>query len=140
MATHELGGRNRTLLTAAVVILLLTISAGGARAGNVYINAHPYDRYGFAPGDDNRVLDYLRGKDEPDEIPAYQYRIAVIGGGAGFWAWSDSNLQVQKPGYGTTTYYLAQNLTPAEWTTLLDNSDVLVILSADPWGDLSAAA
>lgn len=111
-----------------------------AGAGNLYLTGHDIDLHNGQGGYDNVILDYLRAKGTSGEIAKSAYTIGVIGSGVGSWHWSDTS-GIQKPGYGTTTYYDTDLLASGveSWGSVLAN-DCLVILSHQSCGgcDLSS--
>lgn len=110
-----------------LVLLLLVASCAAtqsARAGNIFLTGHDMLLHQGQQGYDIVVLDYLRNGSEP----AATYSIAVIGSGAGGWAFSSFS---QTPtGYPAATYYDTALLDgdPALQTAAVGH-DLLIILS-----------
>lgn len=120
---------------AVLMIGVLSVGAGSAFAGNIYITGHDVLLHSGQNGYDDVVLDFLR-----DGTPTGSYSIGVIGSGVGFWAFTGGG-QV-KAGYGGTTFYNTNALNGnAALQVAAVSHDVLIILSHTSCGgcDLSTA-
>jgi hypothetical protein len=118
--------------------ILFAISAVPSFAGSILLTGHDVLLHSGQNGFDTVTLDYLRGAGTAAEVARSNYSIAVVGSGAGFWAFTEGGHV--KSGFESTTYY-DTDLLEAGTQSLADalSKDVLVILSHTSCGgcDLS---
>jgi len=124
-----------TCVRAGLLVLALGCGATPAVAGDIFLTGHDlllHTGGGAQQGYDDVILDYLR-----DGVAKSSYTIAVVGTIPGTWGWS-GNPGIQKPGYGTVTFYSTTDLTSnaVSWSSVLDN-DCMIVLSHQDCGGCS---
>jgi VPDSG-CTERM motif len=149
--------QKHTILKLAMMVASVSLMAGAAHAGNLFLTGHDVDFHGGQNGFDAQVLKYLRGADQAGVggLAAATYTVSFIGSGVGSASLSAAlgsgaittggitgagGSAVTIAGYAPARYYDTDTMTAADWTTALAGG-ALVILSHTSCGgcDLSDA-